>query len=64
MAKQLRYLDPRPCSLCSQSGELLYRVVISKNGPWLLVCPPCWLKTGIDNPHYRYGGTWKARKRS
>ncbi len=29
----------------------------------MLVCPDCWQQVSQDNPDYRYGGTWKAKKK-
>ena len=60
---RIRRLAPRACALCNRLDELLYRVSTEENGPWVLVCPLCWPEVSRE-PHYRYGGTWSARKRS
>mgnify|MGYP000116651340 FL=1 len=52
----------KPCDLCSTESYIRYRIQYQKNGDWQLVCFPCWQKVSQDNPFYRYGGTWKARK--
>ncbi len=60
MARRLR---SKLCSLCSQSGAVLYRVKYIKDGAWVFVCPLCWEKVSQENPFYVYGGTWKAKKK-
>lgn len=61
---RIRRLAPRACALCSRLNELLYRVSFEEDSSWVLVCPQCWPQVSTENPHYRYGGTWNARKRS
>ncbi|MGF1493552.1 MAG: hypothetical protein ACFBSC_14075 [Microcoleaceae cyanobacterium] len=41
----------------------LYRVQYDSSGQWHFVCQECWSKVQPNNPHYVYGGTWKAKKR-
>ncbi|NJK60628.1 MAG: hypothetical protein HC918_10840 [Oscillatoriales cyanobacterium SM2_1_8] len=52
----------KPCQHCHQLCTLRYRIQTAAGGPWQLVCPDCWQILQRDNPHYRYGGTWKARR--
>jgi len=51
----------KPCAVCDAVVRLRYRIQYEANGDWVLVCPACWERLSADNPHYRYGGTWKAR---
>ena len=52
----------KPCDLCSQKVNIRYRIQYDASEEWVLVCRQCWDKISPDNPYYRYGGTWKARK--
>lgn len=52
----------KPCNLCSQLVEIRYRIQYDALGQWVLVCRQCWDRVSHNNPCYRYGGTWKARK--
>ena len=52
----------KPCDLCCHKTDIRYRIQYQKDGEWKLVCLSCWQKVSPDNPFYRYGGTWKARK--
>ncbi|MBT9311394.1 hypothetical protein [Leptothoe kymatousa] len=57
-------LRQKKCALCQQTGAMLYRVKYTPNATqWAFVCPTCWPTISQDNVHYRYGGTWKAKKR-
>ncbi|NJN57346.1 MAG: hypothetical protein HC879_07500 [Leptolyngbyaceae cyanobacterium SL_5_9] len=51
------------CDRCTQSAPVLYRVQVDESREWLFICDRCFLTASQDNPHYAYGGTWKARKR-
>jgi len=51
------------CELCGEDVALRYRVQHREDRLWRLVCPDCQARVANDNPHYRYGGTWKARRR-
>jgi hypothetical protein len=55
--------NSKPCDLCSTNSNIRYRIQYQKNGDWKLICFLCWQKVSQDNPFYRYGGTWKARKK-
>lgn len=52
----------KPCELCSQAVDIRYRIQYDAAEEWVLVCRQCWNRVSQDNPFYRYGGTWKARK--
>ncbi|MEM6501669.1 MAG: hypothetical protein AAF685_07510 [Cyanobacteria bacterium P01_C01_bin.89] len=51
---------PRPCDRCQTPSLVRYRIQYDESQEWQLVCPECQ-KQCSDRPHYRYGGTWKAR---
>ncbi|PSB19371.1 hypothetical protein C7B61_11060 [filamentous cyanobacterium CCP1] len=59
----MRSLRVKQCDRCVQPFPVLYRIRYESSGQWRFVCEPCLLKLREDNPHYAYGGTWKARKR-
>ena len=54
----------KPCARRGPAASALYRVRVELDGPWIFVCEACLDAVKPDNPHYRYGGTWKAKKRS
>ena len=56
-------LREKPCDACGATPDALYRAQAAADGPWRFYCGPCllWVKEG--NAAYRYGGTWKRRKR-
>ncbi|MEM6453081.1 MAG: hypothetical protein AAF703_22525 [Cyanobacteria bacterium P01_D01_bin.105] len=56
-------LKLKPCDRCRELVKIRYRIQYDASGEWRLVCPPCWHHIRPDNPYYRYGGTWKARRR-
>ncbi|WP_036483848.1 hypothetical protein [Myxosarcina sp. GI1] len=53
----------KPCELCQNLSDIRYRIQYREEADWVLVCPQCWQQVSKDNPYYRYGGTWKARKK-
>jgi hypothetical protein len=55
--------DAKPCDRCQVQSTLRYRIQHDTTDHWVLVCRACWEKLSQDNPHYRYGGTWKAKIR-
>jgi hypothetical protein len=56
--------DAKPCDRCQIQSTLRYRIQHDTTDRWVLVCRACWEKLSQDNPHYRYGGTWKAKSRN
>lgn len=53
----------KPCDLCGSVADVLFRVRRDAAGEWIFVCEGCHGEVSRDNPDYRYGGTWKSRKR-
>jgi len=41
---------------------MLYRARINDTGRWVFICDACYPTVSQNNPHYTYGGTWKAQK--
>lgn len=52
---------PKQCHYCNQLVTIRYRIQYEEGGKWCQVCCDCWDILAIDNPFYRYGGTWKAK---
>ena len=40
----------------------MYRVQYDSSNKWVFICKVCLEKLKPNNPHYRYGGTWKKIK--
>ncbi len=59
-----RSLRVKHCHRCQQIVSVLYRVKFDESGEWIFVCERCWSFLSQDNPHYVYGGTWKAQKKA
>ncbi|NEP16803.1 MAG: hypothetical protein F6J97_07840 [Leptolyngbya sp. SIO4C1] len=57
-----RRLRQKQCDRCQATAAVLYRVQIDQSGQWQFVCDACWPEVSQNNPHYVYGGTWKAQK--
>lgn len=53
----------KACDRCHQKAPVLYRAQIDESGAWQFICDACYPKVSQNNPHYTYGGTWKAQKR-
>ncbi|MBV5257605.1 hypothetical protein FLX56_04110 [Synechococcus moorigangaii CMS01] len=53
----------RNCDYCQRVAAVRYRIQYDAHEQWALVCPDCRRKLAENNPYYRYGGTWKAKKR-
>lgn len=51
----------KQCCLCHELGSVLFRVQYGQSQEWIFVCRNCW-NTVSNDPDYRYGGTWKAKK--
>ncbi|BAW95908.1 hypothetical protein NIES970_08420 [[Synechococcus] sp. NIES-970] len=51
------------CEICQNVVFVRYRIQHDPSQQWILVCPDCRRKLAENNAHYRYGGTWKAKKR-
>lgn len=55
--------DFQHCQRCQARVDLRYRVQWDSTRTWVLICPACQAQVSQGNPQYRYGGTWKARRR-
>ena len=53
----------KTCDHCTAISLVLYRVQLGVNLPWVYLCPKCRTKAELEFAGYRYGGTWKAKKR-
>jgi protein-arginine kinase activator protein McsA len=56
-------LRTKRCDRCQQSAAVLYRVKVDESDRWVFVCDRCYPTIRQNNPHYTYGGTWKAKKK-
>lgn len=62
----------KPCDLCLRDVDTLIRCQVDSGSTWRLVCGRCWETPEVAggvvdgcgaNPHYRYGGLWKNRRK-
>ncbi len=53
----------KSCDRCSLTVPILYRVKDKERGEWFFICDFCLPIVKQNNPHYAYGGTWKAQKK-
>lgn len=51
------------CDRCQRLAPVLYRAQIDTSREWQFICDACYPEVSQHNPHYIYGGTWKAKKR-
>ncbi|MBD1912069.1 MULTISPECIES: hypothetical protein [unclassified Leptolyngbya] len=51
------------CDRCQNSAPVLYRAQIDDTERWVFICDACYSDVSQNNPHYIYGGTWKAQKK-
>ena len=56
-------LKSKPCDLCQNLVTLRYRIQYQPQADWVMVCRDCWQQVSQNNLYYRYGGTWKAKKK-
>jgi hypothetical protein len=56
-------LKLKPCDRCHNLADIRYRIKYKAEGDWEMVCRDCWDVVSQDNLYYRYGGTWKAKKK-
>lgn len=63
MGKARRTRKAKPCSLCGESAEVLFRIKNQADKPWLFACKDCQIKQQRLEA-YQYGGTWKSKKRN
>ncbi len=53
----------KSCDRCTQISTPLFRCQWDASKEWQLICQACCDRVSLDNPLYRYGGAWKAKKR-
>ena len=44
---------------CKKEFKVMYRFQYECSKKWDFTCKICAEKLKLNNPHYRYGGTWK-----
>ena len=49
----------KKCDNCKKEYNIMYRVQYDPSNQWVFICKPYLEKLKPNNPHYRYGGTWK-----
>jgi hypothetical protein len=62
MGKSIRSRQSKNCQTCGKSENVLYRIRLQLQAPWIFACSDCQSKVK-DQPPYQYGGTWKQKKR-
>jgi hypothetical protein len=62
MGKSIRSRQSKNCQTCGKSENVLYRIRLQLQAPWIFACSDCQSKVK-DQPLYQYGGTWKQKKR-
>lgn len=48
------------CAHCNGEDSVMYRVQYKSGKMWCFLCKTCVNEVKLDNPLYRYGGTWKG----
>ncbi|MEL6400662.1 MAG: hypothetical protein ACFB12_21245 [Leptolyngbyaceae cyanobacterium] len=59
----MKRVREKACDRCQLPATKLYRVQLDASKQWQFLCDRCWPIAKDHNPHYVYGGTWKAQKR-
>lgn len=49
----------KQCHNCKEETNTMYRVQFTPDRKWSFLCKACVEELKPNNPHYRYGGTWK-----
>ena len=49
----------KKCYRCKVEANIMYRVRYKQQKVWCFICKSCLILVKSNNPHYRYGGTWK-----
>ena len=49
----------KKCFRCEVESNIMYRVQYNEQKVWCFICKSCLVSIKPNNPHYRYGGTWK-----
>ena len=47
------------CEICKNSYSTMFRIQYKQIKNWVFVCEPCLKSVKLNNPNYKYGGTWK-----
>ncbi len=47
------------CEICKNSYSTMFRIQYKQIKNWVFVCEPCLMSVKLNNPNYKYGGTWK-----
>lgn len=50
----------KECARCNAEESVMFRVQHQPGKTWVFLCKPCVEAVKVDNPLYRYGGTWKG----
>ena len=54
----------KDCYVCNDAKEVLYRCRYDGLKDWVFLCGKCLVKVKSRfEENYRYGGTWKSKKR-
>ena len=48
------------CERCNGEESVMFRAQHQPGKRWVFLCKPCVKEVKVDNPFYRYGGTWKG----
>ncbi|MBF2048935.1 MAG: hypothetical protein EDM05_67820 [Leptolyngbya sp. IPPAS B-1204] len=51
------------CAHCQVAAAQLFRARVDASNQWIFLCSACLPVLKENNPHYVYGGTWKAAKK-
>ena len=49
----------KDCAVCKKDFSTMYRIKHKPIKEWVFTCKNCLNIIKKENPHYRYGGTWK-----
>jgi uncharacterized Zn finger protein len=63
MGKVHRQRSIKCCDSCGNSEEVLYRIKVHIQEPWIFACGACQ-SIAKQQSTYQYGGTWKQNKRN
>ena len=53
----------KSCEVCDRVADTRYRIQTDPAEGWFFACGRCLVRLKAAHPEYRYGGTWKAKKR-
>ena len=57
---QFNMSKTKVCAHCNGEESVMFRVQYKPGKTWCFLCKPCVNEVKPNNPHYRYGGTWKG----